>query len=639
MKTRLKFLLSILLLSTALISAQDELIIQEDTIGVCTMDGIIDSSSSGLGFTGIGYANIDNGVGIGMSWSFEVIATGEYQVTWRYALGGADETSRNAKLLVNNVFTSDTVKFPFTGLWSNWEMTDTITVNLEAGLNNIRLVSITSKGLPNLDYFKILGSDITPSECLPSFTFSIDKNDPDGGSVSYSPVQEFYDLGTEITVNATVNSGYFFHSWSGEASSIETLFTFQINENIYLTALFYPEGTTMDTNIIGYASVQHDNGTPYLLTGGSMGTEVEVSTLEDLKTYLEDENNPYIVTLTTHLQTDNKDEIKIASNKTFLGTENAHLENIEISINGVRNVIIRNLTFSKVLRADEMEINGGSKNIWIDHCEFFTDRDHDYDEDYYDGLLDIKNESSFITVSWCNFHDHNKGILICSGDDSFQDSVQRITFHHNYFHNINSRLPSIRFGKSHIFNNYYKDCETAVNTRMNACVQVEKNYFQDVGNGVGMLYSPIPGGVELIDNIFENTSYSEEPACDLDVPYSYSSFLNNTEDLPTLIPANVRYTVENTGISSKSQQFEYKFKCYPNPANGNTTITFNLPKNDFIAISLFDILGYQIKIFDKKEFNKGLNKIEFNTSNFKAGVYFLQLKSDNIILENKLIIQ
>ena len=40
----------------------------------------------------------------------------------------------------------------------------------------------------------------------------------------------------------------------------------------------------------------------------------------------------------------------------------------------------------------EIEINSASRNIWIDHCEFFTDRDHQNDEDYYDGLLDIKNE-------------------------------------------------------------------------------------------------------------------------------------------------------------------------------------------------------------------------------------------------------
>jgi len=92
-------------------------------------------------------------------------------------------------------------------------------------------------------------------------------------------------------------------------------------------------------------------------------------------------------------------EIKVKSNKTFIGTnDTAHLEGLKIALEGARNVIIRNITFSKVLGDDLMELNAGSKNIWIDHCEFYTDRDHDDNEDYYDGMLDIKNESSFITV-------------------------------------------------------------------------------------------------------------------------------------------------------------------------------------------------------------------------------------------------
>lgn len=146
-----------------------------------------------------------------------------------------------------------------------------------------------------------------------------------------------------------------------------------------------------------------------------------------------------------------------------------------------RNIIIKNITFSRVITYDEIEINR-ARNIWIDHCEFFTDRDHD--KDYYDGLLDIKNVSSFITVSWCNFHDHHKAILISSGDDSYQDTVQRITFHHNYFHDCSSRLPSIRFGRSHIFSNYYKNDDDAIHTRVGACVKVEHNCFKDVTGAI-----------------------------------------------------------------------------------------------------------------------------------------------------------
>ncbi len=104
-----------------------------------------------------------------------------------------------------------------------------------------------------------------------------------------------------------------------------------------------------------------------------------------------------------------------------------------------------------------------SRNIWIDHCELYSDLTHG--KDFYDGLLDIKNESSFVTVSWSNIHDHWKASLISSGDEQVGDTVIRATYHHNYFHDCGSRLPSIRFGRAHVFDNYY------LNNTTGSCVE------------------------------------------------------------------------------------------------------------------------------------------------------------------------
>ena len=43
--------------------------------------------------------------------------------------------------------------------------------------------------------------------------------------------------------------------------------------------------------------------------------------------------------------------------------------------------------------------------IWIDHCEF-SNEGITGDKDYYDGMLDAKRASDFITISWNNFLDH-----------------------------------------------------------------------------------------------------------------------------------------------------------------------------------------------------------------------------------------
>jgi pectate lyase len=281
----------------------------------------------------------------------------------------------------------------------------------------------------------------------------------------------------------------------------------------------------------GYATVQHNNGTPYLLTGGNSGSTVEPGNVEELKAYLT-ADEPCVIRISKHFK--GEGEIKINSNKTVIGTnDTAHMEGMMMSIAGVRNIIIQNISFSRVVTMDEMELNG-ARNIWIDRCEFFTDRDHD--KDYYDGLLDIKNESSFITVSWCNFHDHHKSILISSGDDSYQDSVQRITFHHNYFHDCGSRFPSIRFGKAHLFSNFFENNGSAIHTRVWACVKVEHNYFLNSGTAI-MQTGQAGLDMDPSSNIFINSTVQTGiPDCKLNVPYPYEELIDSASLLT--VPVN-----------------------------------------------------------------------------------------------------
>jgi pectate lyase len=186
---------------------------------------------------------------------------------------------------------------------------------------------------------------------------------------------------------------------------------------------------------------------------------------------------------------------------------------------------------------DAIEITGGAKNILIDHCDLYSDMTHG--KDYYDGLLDIKNGSSFVTVSWCAIHDHYKASLISSGDEQVGDAVIRATYHHNYFHNCGSRLPSIRFGKAHIFNNYYLNNPdgSGVNSRMGAVVRVDGNYFQNTENPICFLDSATTGYWDVANNIFTSCTGSQPTTStgQLTPPYPYT--LDTVADLPTTVPA------------------------------------------------------------------------------------------------------
>jgi len=66
---------------------------------------------------------------------------------------------------------------------------------------------------------------------------------------------------------------------------------------------------------------------------------------------------------------------------------------------------------------------------------------------------------------------------------------------------------------------------------------------------------------------------------------------------------------------------------YPNPFNPTTTIGFGIPEKGNVKLSIFNILGEEIKILLYEEKEAGYNSIDFNGSDLPSGVYFYQLKA------------
>jgi pectate lyase len=81
-----------------------------------------------------------------------------------------------------------------------------------------------------------------------------------------------------------------------------------------------------------------------------------------------------------------------------------------------------------------------------------SDRDHD--KDFYDGLLDVTHGSTFVSITNSNLHDHFKASLVGHSDNNeSEDKKITVTYALNKFSNLNSRMPSFRFGTGHLFNN------------------------------------------------------------------------------------------------------------------------------------------------------------------------------------------
>ncbi len=78
----------------------------------------------------------------------------------------------------------------------------------------------------------------------------------------------------------------------------------------------------------------------------------------------------------------------------------------------------------------------------------------------------------------------------------------------------------------------------------------------------------------------------------------------------------------------------------PNPFENSTNVNFYLVQDAKVQISLFDLLGREVKTLDASLLNAGSHSIEFNTNNeFNSGVYLLKVKVNGIEKVEKVIIK
>ncbi|MFC8420959.1 polysaccharide lyase family 1 protein [Streptomyces sp. NPDC057236] len=203
--------------------------------------------------------------------------------------------------------------------------------------------------------------------------------------------------------------------------------------------------------------------------------------------------------------------LKVPANTTIVGVPgtNAGLTGAMLQIQNVDNVIVRNLTFAATedcfpqwdptdgdkgnwnSNYDSVSLRGAT-HVWADH-NTFTDAPHfdSANPEYFgreyqihDGALDITKGSDLVTVSYNQFTNHDKTMLI-GGSDTDSVGKLRVSLHHNVWKGIMQRAPLARIGQIHIYNNYYDVTplngyapQYSINSRAKAQVVAENNHWK-----------------------------------------------------------------------------------------------------------------------------------------------------------------
>lgn len=69
----------------------------------------------------------------------------------------------------------------------------------------------------------------------------------------------------------------------------------------------------------------------------------------------------------------------------------------------------------------------------------------------------------------------------------------------------------------------------------------------------------------------------------------------------------------------------YLNQNYPNPFNPGTKINFSIPKNSFVTLKVYDMLGKEVAALVNENLNPGSYNFDFNAAGFASGIYFYKI--------------
>ncbi|UII28614.1 right-handed parallel beta-helix repeat-containing protein [Fulvivirga maritima] len=445
--------------------------------------------------------------------------------------------------------------------------------------------------------------------------------------------------------DATAEAGVTYYYW---VKGVYTDGTSAVNSNV-ASAAALGDIDLGDFSMEGYATVPGDGF--QTTTGGAGGSVVIISSLselEDWASYREGETSPQIAYFSGKISSSSSTvvTIKHGANISILGLgDGAELENVGLNIRNYDNVIVRNLKIHEVFYPNDALTIDECSHVWIDHLELHSKMGDGIGVDTYDGLLDIKKGSRYVTVSWCYIHDHMKTSLIGHTNNSGQqeeDSQMRITYHHNYFYNTYGRNPSLRYGAIHMYNNYFnKISDYGLAARVGAHALVENCHYNDVDISMSTDKFPVsgmPNGyICQSGNLL--TGDTGEPiisqtGCDWwNLPYDYEMAPAST--LAGTLPSQVGVGKLDITLSANAIMASVEpkqeniitaqgFKVdnnYPNPFSVKTNIRFYLDENEPVSLVVYDVMGNQVYKMMNEDYNKGQNEITLQRGNLPAGIY------------------
>lgn len=97
----------------------------------------------------------------------------------------------------------------------------------------------------------------------------------------------------------------------------------------------------------------------------------------------------------------------------------------------------------------------------------------------------------------------------------------------------------------------------------------------------------------------------------------------------------------SSGISQIGEEIPSGYSLgqnYPNPFNPATTISFSIPKADYVKLAVFDITGRQVAELVNQNLPAGSYRYDFESNNLTSGLYFYKLITGSYSETRKMVL-
>ena len=138
-------------------------------------------------------------------------------------------------------------------------------------------------------------------------------------------------------------------------------------------------------------------------------------------------------------------------------------------------------------------------------------------------------------------------------------------------------------------------------------------FYHDTGLSYGIYYYVVTAVYEEGESSFSNPTQA------------YSGSVGNEDNN---VPSNCVMKLHNN---------------YPNPFNPSTTISFDLPRETDVEITVYNIKGQKVKVLTNDHFEKGTHSVIWNgkdnsNKSVASGIYFYKLSAGNETKVNKMLL-